>query len=161
MVTSFVRRFQWDSSHPRFGAIGATSAEFFVFVALLDFRRHRRLRKCQRQCVAIVGLDRALEQPILHLRPHICPHVGPGEVRGVRESEIDFEDIVEAQGAQPLVVGDPETMSRNIAATLLPGRASPSARRGLEKPHLPEGDIWPVWVHFSSSRVIRPCVARL
>jgi len=49
MVTSFVRRFQWDSSHPRFGAIGATSAEFFVFVALLDFRRGHRLRKGQRQ----------------------------------------------------------------------------------------------------------------
>jgi hypothetical protein len=128
----------------------STSAEFFVFVALLDFRRHRRLRKCQRQCVAIVGLDRALEQPILHLCPHICPHVGLGTVRGVRESEIDFEDIVETQGAQPLVVGDPKAMSRNIAATLRPGRASPriSARRGLEKPHLPEGDFMGAWIHF-------------
>jgi hypothetical protein len=47
---------RWGSSHPRAGAVDAIPAEYlFVFIALLDFRRRNRLRKGQRQCVAVVG----------------------------------------------------------------------------------------------------------
>ena len=83
------------------GLIAATLRRHWSYIRrILRLRRAPRLppapppAQCQRQCVAIVGLDRALEQPILHLRPHICPHVGLGTVRCVRESEIDFEALL-------------------------------------------------------------------
>jgi hypothetical protein len=55
---------------------------------------HRRL---------FVPLDGAGQQPILHGVPHIRTHVGLGAVRGVRQSEIDFEHVVGAKGAQSFV----------------------------------------------------------
>jgi len=70
----------------------------------LDFRfQHQQIatvdvipRARQIRRHLFVGLYRAGQQPILHLAPHIGPHVGLGAVRGMREAEVHFEYIVES-----------------------------------------------------------------
>jgi hypothetical protein len=42
-----------------------------------------------------IRLDRAVEQPVLHLVPHVGPHIGLGVIRSVNQPEIRFVEAVE------------------------------------------------------------------